>query len=1244
MTNNYVYGTIHMYIYVKEEVYPFLRVCLHKMNKRLLNIITTVSLAASVFATGTLAAPALVETQDSATEFFPAPEEFVETESQTESVTFGPSAVLVADTATEQNTVFGTPALFEGASLMSELSGDGTEESPYLITSADDLFLMANNVNTGVASDAYYKLTTDIDLGGAEWAPIGHHTKLLGHSVSFCGVFDGDGHTISNFQITKEDVYYVGLFGLVSGGTIKNLNVKDAYIDVNFTDSQILYVGTLVGRMKTNDPNSLSSITNCTVSDSTVNAHNNGAIFAGGLAGSVVSGDYKNASIFVAFAGVENVDVNISTSTKNASSDGTPNMIIGGGLIGFLTSQVDSTLTVINSYANADVSADSTASATSQPLVGGLFGNVVTYASNGEGNMSISSCYSEGTVTANSDFHPYIAGGFAGQLYATKNLEVKDSYSSSDVTGYYKNAGYTIVNETTGTVLQDLDPSAGGFAGQMFYIRYVTSFPKTVINCYSSGDVIDTSTPSGKTPNTDTDYSFIGGFTGWTTANVFENCYRFEAQQLVGSDLNYTDNGNITVLSEQDSKYLDKYVGFDMNKTWEMDPEAEYFYPTLREKMGYANFVSDGVSFATDVFDTDGRISEPSDVPTKAQTIEKVYTFNYWSLSENGSPFNFGGDALTENTTFYAVFKSEPRSYNIRFESENELFASSKLAYGTVVKTPAGIPEKADDDKFFYTFSHWSDMAGGNEFNFSDYTVVGEKTFFAVFEATDKTAWTGSVAESFSSGFGTQALPYVIKSADEFALLEKVINENTAGYTDAYYELGADINLGGNYWVPIGNSKNHPFGANFDGNGYTVSNFKVVSGQYMGLFGFVRNGTIKNVGVANFTIDCSISSEDLKGIVLPKNPDDKKEVVEYDVFAGGLAAYVSSTSKGTSVISGIKVDAAKFEINAAVDHLYAGNIAGYGTAYYSGNTYFTDCYATSPIKVINTTGYNIIGGLVGRLNLFTGSVSAITTSYNIGDIHSESYHSSHAGGLVGYLFSYGSSYTGGAEKEGYLSYDEEDLSKAQLNASADSDYDIMITNCFSVADVYSLSTEYTSYVGYITGECNTHASVSKVYWPSNVELKVIADKTSKTDSAKVDTTGSTKTLSVFKNEELLVDALAFDFANTWMFADGYDYPVLKCMLSDKPVLKVVAYSLSKDGILNAKVQALSDAESFTVIIGVYSSRNQLLKFERRTFTNNEYASEFDISYSGMKNASRIQISAVETSSLKPLFEAVDVKL
>ena len=1200
-----------MYICVKEEVYP-LRVYLHKMNKRLLSIITSVSLAASVFAMGINAAPALVETQDSALEFFPAPEEFVEAENETELASSGPSAVLVTDTALEQNTEFGTPALLEGAALMSELTGEGTEESPYLITSSDDLFLMANNINTGVGNTAYYKLTADIDLGGAEWAPIGHYTETKKDAVAFSGVFDGDGHTVSNFKITEEDIYYVGFFGLVSGGTIKNFNIDAATIDVDFSTLQIVYTGTLVGRMVTKTPNSLSSITNCNVTNSSVTVHSTSEIFAGGLAGSVASGDYKNASIFIAFSNVKNVDVSISTTAKNASSDGNANMIIGGGFIGFISALADSTLTVINCSADADVFADATNSLTSQPLIGGLFGNVRTVNDSGDGKMTINSCYSTGTVTAHSDYHPYIVGGFAGQFYPSKDLTVTDCYSSSDVSGKFLQAGGGDGN----------DPTAGGFVGQIFFVNYVTSYGKTMKNCYGSGNVIDLT----HTETTPKDYSFVGGFTGWTTAGIFENCYRFEAQTVVGSDLNYTDNGNITVLSEQDSRYLDKYVGFDMDKTWEMDPEAEYFYPTLREKKGYANFVSDGVSFTTDVFDTDGRISEPSAIPTKAQTIEKIYTFNYWSLSENGTPFNFGGDTLTENTTFYAVFKSEPRSYNIKFVNENSTFASSMLDYGTLVKTPVEIPEKPDDDNFYYTFSHWSDMESGSAFNFSDYTVVGEKTFYAVFNAIDKTAWTGSVAESFSSGYGTRTLPYIIKTADEFALLEKVINEGTEGYADAYYELGADINLGGNYWVPIGNSKNHPFSAKFDGKGYSVSNFRPVSGQYIGLFGLVKNGTIKNVNVTNFTIDVSI-----------ENSTEK-----YPAFVGGLAAYVSAANKGTSIISGIKVEAAKFEITADVYYVYAGNIAGYGTAYYSGNTYFSDCYATTPIKVINSTGYNYVGGIVGRLNMFTGSDCLLTTSYNLGDIHSESYHSSHAGGLVGYLYSYGKNYTGGAEDEGYLSAEEEDTDTAELSDESD-DTDIMLTNSFSIANVYSLSTQYTSYAGYITGECNSNASTSSVYWPSNVELKIVAEN-SDPKSEKVDTTGSTKALVVFKTEALITEFLTFDFENTWMYADGYDYPVLKCMLSDKPVLKVVAYSVSKEGVLSAKIQALSEAESFTVIIGVYNSRNQLLKLERRTFTNNEYASEFDINYSGMKNASRIQVSAVETSSLRPLFDAVDISL
>ena len=277
------------------------------MNKKLFRILTSVSLVAAHLVLGANAAPALAGTQDTALEYLPVPEQIVETENKytdnksPELTSSGPAPVLVQDTAFETNTEFGTPMLLGDAILMSSLTGDGTEESPYLISDADDLFLMAHNVNTGVGNTAHYKLTNNIDLGGSEWAPIGHYTQLNGHNVSFSGVFDGDGHTISNFKITKEDTYYIGLFGLVSGGTIKNLNVDNVNIDVDFASTQTLYVGTLVGRMVTTVPQSLSSITRCNVTNSSITAENFGTIYAGGLAGSVISGNFINASIFITF-------------------------------------------------------------------------------------------------------------------------------------------------------------------------------------------------------------------------------------------------------------------------------------------------------------------------------------------------------------------------------------------------------------------------------------------------------------------------------------------------------------------------------------------------------------------------------------------------------------------------------------------------------------------------------------------------------------------------------------------------------------------------------------------------------------------------------------------------------------------------------------------------------------------------------------------------------------------------------
>ncbi|MDR1157570.1 MAG: discoidin domain-containing protein [Oscillospiraceae bacterium] len=107
--------------------------------------------------------------------------------------------------------------------------GDGTEANPIQITSTADLETLALRVNSGEERTAgkYYLLTNDITLTGVRnHTPIGIETA----GREFAGTFDGGGHTISGIRIYTSDATQ-GLFGYISGGTVKNLGVIDAVIE-----------------------------------------------------------------------------------------------------------------------------------------------------------------------------------------------------------------------------------------------------------------------------------------------------------------------------------------------------------------------------------------------------------------------------------------------------------------------------------------------------------------------------------------------------------------------------------------------------------------------------------------------------------------------------------------------------------------------------------------------------------------------------------------------------------------------------------------------------------------------------------------------------------------------------------------------------------------------------------------------------------------------------------------------------
>ena len=124
--------------------------------------------------------------------------------------------------------------------------GEGTEESPFLIESADQLAMLSYAVNKGYNMPGlYFKLTTDIDLNGSEdqlWTPIGtpyypedgcDRKEKHPEEVCFRGNFDGGGHAISNIHVDAKN--YAGLFGRVypydcDTTVLKNIRIVSGYV------------------------------------------------------------------------------------------------------------------------------------------------------------------------------------------------------------------------------------------------------------------------------------------------------------------------------------------------------------------------------------------------------------------------------------------------------------------------------------------------------------------------------------------------------------------------------------------------------------------------------------------------------------------------------------------------------------------------------------------------------------------------------------------------------------------------------------------------------------------------------------------------------------------------------------------------------------------------------------------------------------------------------------------------------
>ncbi|QJD81944.1 GLUG motif-containing protein [Cohnella herbarum] len=316
--------------------------------------------------------------------------------------------------------------------------GTGTLSDPYLVSTPAQLDAIRNNLSKS------FKLTADIDLSeygsGAGWVPIG----TLGVGLMFKGNIDGDGHSITNLKINRPTANYVGLFGVLSGGSIKNLRL----IGPNITAQN--YAGPLAGRVWGIYEGQQSVISNSSSSGGSLT----GAGWLGGLVGDSLRNAIDNCYSSTAVTGTNSVigglvgvigqgTIDKSYATGNVKAGG----IAVGGLVGFNSSVIDISLPSLirTSYATGNVEGNKS--------VGGLVGINENSASSLSLSV-ISDSYAVGRVKGAER-----VGGLVGYNHTASIL---NSYAIGAVEGTTERGGLVGASATDRILLSYYDKETTG--------------------------------------------------------------------------------------------------------------------------------------------------------------------------------------------------------------------------------------------------------------------------------------------------------------------------------------------------------------------------------------------------------------------------------------------------------------------------------------------------------------------------------------------------------------------------------------------------------------------------------------------------------------------------------------------------------------------------------------------------------------------------------------------------------------
>ena len=272
-----------------------------------------------------------------------------------------------------------------------QLEGNGTADSPYLISTASEWNYFAKYI-AGTGDDMtgkYARLTTDIDFTGMTMLPLGYD-----RAPNFNGDLDGNGKTISGFNLTADTQY----FGPLAPVTGENAFIHDLTVDGSVSSGAIC-LGGVVGDLYGNMDNVTSKV----------------SVTGGGM--------YTSGLVALAEAG---------TKITNCVNEGavTSPKVYTAGLVAWSMDDV--------TYENCGNKGTITYTGTKNySQTAGLVANARP--------CTMTSCYNEGKITLVDDS----AGHVAGLIYYARSSSsndtsafvIKNCYNTADITGANGTAG-----------------------------------------------------------------------------------------------------------------------------------------------------------------------------------------------------------------------------------------------------------------------------------------------------------------------------------------------------------------------------------------------------------------------------------------------------------------------------------------------------------------------------------------------------------------------------------------------------------------------------------------------------------------------------------------------------------------------------------------------------------------------------------------------------------------------------------